>query len=102
MIELTNTKKKPGRKQTKTNNPKVLGAIEKYLDTNGYYRASIPLIQNYLSKVLSPSDLPCKSTISSIMRKSFHLKYASLHKANLKYRDPTYDEKRLWVSRLLA
>ena len=36
------------------------------------------------------------------MKKTFHLKYSSLNKANLKYRDPTYNDKRIWVSRVLA
>jgi len=36
------------------------------------------------------------------MKDTFSLKYTSLEKANLKYRDPAYNEKRLWVSRLLA
>ena len=36
------------------------------------------------------------------MKETFQLKYKSLEKANVKYRDPLYNEKRLWVSRLLA
>ena len=46
--------------------------------------------------------VPGLSTIKKIIKRTFHLKYASLNKANLKYRDPTYNEKRLWVSRLLT
>ena len=45
--------------------------------------------------------------LSSIDKQSpnhytFHLKYATLDKQNLKYRDPTYNAKRIWISRLLA
>jgi hypothetical protein len=37
-----------------------------------------------------------------MLRQIFHLKYASQNKANTKYLDPTYNEKRLWVCRLLT
>jgi hypothetical protein len=36
------------------------------------------------------------------MKEKFHLCYKSLEKANFKYRDPIYNEKRLWTSRLLG
>lgn len=32
----------------------------------------------------------------------FNLKYKRVEKANTKYRDPSFNEKRLWISRLLA
>ena len=35
------------------------------------------------------------------MHREFKLKYGKLDKANIKYRDATFNEKRLWVSRLL-
>ena len=41
-------------------------------------------------------------TLHKILKSTFHLKFASLQKANLKYRDPTYNDKRQWISRLLA
>ena len=45
---------------------------------------------------------PCLSTIATILKHVFHLHYKKLNTANFKYRDPTYNEKRLWVSRMLA
>jgi hypothetical protein len=45
---------------------------------------------------------PSLSTLSTILRKNFHLRFKKLNTANFKYRDPTYNLKRLWVSRLLA
>ena len=47
-------------------------------------------------------DVPGKFTLNNIMKNIFHLKYSRLNKANTKYRDPTYNEKRQWVSRLLT
>ena len=48
------------------------------------------------------SIVPSSVVLRKMMKETFSLKYASLEKKNLKYRDPTYNEKRLWVSRLLG
>ena len=47
-------------------------------------------------------QVPTPLIIRNVMKKTFQLKYKSLEKANVKYRDPLYNEKRLWVSRLLG
>jgi hypothetical protein len=36
------------------------------------------------------------------MKEHFMLKFKRLDKANTKYRDATYNDKRVWVSRLMA
>ena len=46
--------------------------------------------------------IPCIKTLGGVLKEKFNLRYGKLETANLKYRDPTYNEKRLWVSRLLA
>lgn len=38
----------------------------------------------------------------NILKDKFHLRYGKTQASNLKYRDPTYNEKRRWVARLLA
>jgi hypothetical protein len=50
----------------------------------------------------SQLKVPSNSTILKILKTDFHLKFSKSSKANPKYRDPTFNEKRLWVSRLLA
>ena len=47
-------------------------------------------------------QVPSSTVMRRVMKETFQLKYKSLEKANVKYRDPLYNEKRLWVSRLLA
>ena len=47
-------------------------------------------------------QVPTPMIIRNVMKETFQLKYKSLEKANVKYRDPLYNEKRLWVSRLLG
>jgi hypothetical protein len=36
------------------------------------------------------------------MKSKFNLKYKKLDKANTKYRDSVYNDKRIWISRLVA
>jgi len=36
------------------------------------------------------------------MKNEFSLKYKRYDKANTKYRDSAYNEKRIWISRLIA
>ncbi len=46
--------------------------------------------------------MPSVTSINTILHKHFHLKYKSSSASMVRYLDPTYNEKRLWVSRLLA
>jgi hypothetical protein len=55
-----------------------------------------------LDSNLSAMKVPSVSTLHKILREDFHLRYGKAQAANLKYRDPTFNEKRLWISRLLA
>ena len=36
------------------------------------------------------------------MKERFNLKYKRVEKENAKYRDPSFNEKRLWISRIVA
>jgi hypothetical protein len=40
--------------------------------------------------------------LAHILKTKFKLKYKKLEKSNIKYSDPLYNEKRLWVSKLLT
>jgi hypothetical protein len=76
--------------------------IEEYYNLHGIYEPTIGMIQAYISERFPEQRAPCKSTIGKIVKNDFHLRYKKLNTANFKYLDPTYNEKRLWTSRLLA
>ena len=59
-------------------------------------------LQLHLKTVLPAKLVPSAATLNQVLKSTFHLKYGALQKANLKYRDPTYNDKRLWISKLLA
>ena len=46
--------------------------------------------------------LPSISSVRKILKEKFGMSYRSANAANIKYNDTSYDEKRVWVSRLLA
>ena len=46
--------------------------------------------------------LPSRTKLGRILRQEFKLKYRLTNAACIKYNDSDYDEKRRWVSRLLA
>jgi hypothetical protein len=57
----------------------------------------------YLQRVLpTTTKVPSDFIIRQILKKHFHLKYKKFNTADYRYRDPTYNLKRLWISKLLA
>lgn len=82
--------------------PQLLECISKYLERNGIYQVKVKDLHSHLRSELPQSKVVSNFTILRILREEFKLHYGHLDKANLKYRDPTYSDKRLWTSRLLA
>jgi hypothetical protein len=102
MLESKDGLVKPNNNPTKYSNPVLLNHIEKYFEINGFYNSTTQQIKNHLLTVMPKQEVPSVTTIQKILKIQFHLKYSALDKGNLKYRDSTFDEKRLWVSRLLG
>jgi hypothetical protein len=85
-----------------------LKAISKAVETLGIYRMNVAKVARELVALkqrdpqFSQLKVPSNSSILKILKTTFHLKFAKASKANPKYRDPSFNEKRLWVSRLLG
>lgn len=45
---------------------------------------------------------PSESTLTSILRLRYHLHYSKFDSSSYRYRDPTFNEKRLWICRMLS
>ena len=69
---------------------------------HGIYLHSSQQLQSHLLWKLGPDKVPSSLTIRKLMREKFKLHYKRLQKASTKYRDPQYNEKRMWVSRIMA
>ena len=48
------------------------------------------------------SRSPSTATVRRLLKKEFQLRYRVANAANIRYNDVSFDEKRVWVSRLLA
>lgn len=68
----------------------------------GLTRVTLANIVAKLSADGPANYIPSATAVQTILREKFGLKYRAANAANTKYNDTTYDEKRLWVSRLLA
>jgi hypothetical protein len=52
--------------------------------------------------MLPPELVLSEPRLAYILKNKFKLKYKKLEKSNIKYSDPLYNEKRLWISKLLT
>ena len=97
----------PPPKQPKTlrhDEPNLLLALHSYLSTFGMHNLTLKSLHSYM-KANIPQGMnkaPTLQTIHAALKKHFFLTYSKFKTASLKYRDPTFDQKRLWVCRLLS
>ena len=63
---------------------------------------SVAKVHAYLKANTSLTHCPGMSSIREILLRDFQLRFRASNAANIKYNDTDFDEKRLWVSRLLA
>ena len=54
------------------------------------------------SSTIEHNRCPSTSKLRKILREDFQLRFRISNAAKIKYNDVNYDEKRVWVSRLLA
>ncbi len=76
--------------------------MEDYLKRNGIHGLTAKKVQAHIL-VFAPEVKPvCVHDIAYLLREVYHLNYKRLDPAQFRYRDPYYDEKRLWASRLIS
>ena len=87
-----------------TDNPLVIEQVRLAIEAIGFHNITRKLVHNHLrlSSAMTLETVPCLLSIETILKKHFHLKYKSVNPSMVKYIDPTYNERRLWVSRILA
>lgn len=80
----------------------MLGAIAQYISIHGTFKLKLNELKLYLAATLPNGWVPCIATLARILKTHFSLQYKKTDKSKLKYKDPTYNAKRLWVSKLLT
>lgn len=99
---------KPKVKDTLANNKQLLDAMQSFLTERGIYNFTAQQMKTYLAEQQQQHPeqhkfrVPCCKSLQDILHSTFHLSYGKLQQANLKYRDPTFNDKRLWIARLLS
>jgi hypothetical protein len=76
--------------------------MQLYFEEHGIYLNSSAQLRKHLLEKLHPELVPSAALLRKIMKKKFNLSYSRLDKANTQYRNPKYNDKRMWVCRLLA
>ena len=86
-----------------TDNPRVIDRVRLAIEAIGFHNISaLSIERNFRSNLLPGIIVPSLSSIKAILKKHFHLRFKAAKPAMVKYIDPTYNERRLWVSRILA
>lgn len=81
----------------------VREGILAYIEEHGPHSFTLTDLYVHLQHVLPPYiQAPPISTISYVLRSDFQMRFRATPPAMTRYLDPTYDEKRQWVSRLLT
>ena len=76
--------------------------MSEYLKAGGLTNLKRSSIHQHLTSTLTDSKVPTLNQIGDILKKDFNLRYRKLDGALVHYSDPQFEEKRIWVSRLLS
>ena len=68
----------------------------------GNSRAKVSHVRTHLLETQALQVVPSTQTLRLVIKEELHMRFRASFGAKVMYNDPTYDEKRLWISRLLA
>jgi hypothetical protein len=80
----------------------LLSEIENFFEMKGIYNNTVQELRDYLLGKLPEDKVPSTKIIRRIMKEDFNLKFKRFDKANTKYIDSAYNEKRIWISRIVS
>jgi len=80
----------------------VKQGIAGYLDSHGVYDLKCLKVQEHLQETMPEVRPPTLNDIGAILKQDFQLRYRRYDGATVRYKDPQFDEKRLWACRLLS
>ena len=84
-------------------NPDILQAVKRVLEKISSPQMTIKDVEKGVVVELGDSrQVPGSGVIRTILKETFLLRYRSARGELYRYNDPRFDNKRLWVCRLLA
>jgi len=92
----------PAARARLRDNPDVQAAVREYLAAHGIHRLTLQKVKDFVVARLPRLARMHLNEISQVLKAQHHLRMERLNPATFRYRDPYYDEKRLWFCRLVA
>ena len=80
----------------------LLELTTEFIKAQGIYNVSSVKLRAHLLTKLPPHRVPSTVTLWKVLRRTFSLRFRYTNLSKYRYRNPTYNEKRLFVSRLLS
>jgi hypothetical protein len=81
-------------------NPAIIAAVRDQIDRLGLQQLSIAKVRVGLQARLA--RVPSKSLLTRMVKREFGLSFKHFNTAKIRYNHAAFDEKRLWISRLLT
>ena len=86
----------------KTEDPERIAAVKAYIQTYGLQNVSLSKLKSYINRQLPHKPPVGMDSVRSMLLERLNLKYGPFNASRYRYEDPSYDEKRVQVCRLLA
>jgi hypothetical protein len=95
----------PHHRQTRSrvNEELLVDTVGQCIKTNGLHQLTIQQVRSYIAESQIPGlKVPCKETVSMILKEQFLLRHVKYDGAIARYRDPLYNDRRIWLARILT
>lgn len=77
--------------------------ISQCIKRNGLHALTIQSVRDFIANQNIPNlKVPCAETVSLILKEKFQLRFLKYDGAVARYRDPLFNERRIWLSRIMA
>lgn len=90
-------------RKSRVHDEQLLQLLAEYIRTHGVHSLRIADIRRHLSNLaIEGFKVPCPETISLVLKEKFHLRFGKYNGSIVRYRDPQYLDRRLWIVRIIT
>ena len=91
------------KNRTRVNDKLLIDTIGECIKTNGLHALTIKQIREYIGQAQIPNlKVPGKDTVSMILKEKFLLRHVKYDGSIARYRDPLYNDRRIWLARIMT
>ena len=95
----------PHHRETRSrlNEQLLVDTIGQCIKTHGLHALTIQQIRTYIAgSNVADLKVPCKETVSLILKEKFLLRHVKYDGSIARYRDPLYNDLLIWLSRIMT